>query len=228
MLNELELTGRARTHVVQMSEPRFAVQREVATAFLDMRADARLAGFDVRPYSSFRDFDAQLRIWNGKFSGKHLLYDRRGVALDRESFSSPKIIEHILNWSALPGGSRHQWGTEIDVIDAAAMPPRYVPKLLLEEVECDGMFVELHRWLDANIARYGFFRPYKAHRGGMYPEPWHLSYAALSVPTLSQMTPDLLAGALSGAEMLGKDDALVMLPVIFRDYILNISQPADQ
>ena len=33
------------------------------------------------------------------------------------------LIETILLWSALPGGSRHHWGTDVDVFDAAAVAP---------------------------------------------------------------------------------------------------------
>jgi hypothetical protein len=36
--NERELTGQARTHVVQYSQPRFAARPEVAAAFLALRA----------------------------------------------------------------------------------------------------------------------------------------------------------------------------------------------
>ena len=70
MLNDLELTGRSRTHVTQFDSPRFAAQREVGLAFLAMREDAKKAGIDLLPFSTFRDFRTQLRIWNGKFSGK--------------------------------------------------------------------------------------------------------------------------------------------------------------
>ena len=28
----------------------------------------------------------------------------------------------ILRWSALPGGSRHHWGTEIDIFDPDLLP----------------------------------------------------------------------------------------------------------
>lgn len=43
------------------------------------------------------------------------------------------------------------------------------------------MFSDLHHWFDANIEAYGFFRPYKHFKGGMYPDPWHLSYAPLPI-----------------------------------------------
>jgi LAS superfamily LD-carboxypeptidase LdcB len=228
MLNELELTGRSRTHVIQLSEPRFAAQREAAMAFLDMRADARRVGIDLLPYSSFRDFRTQLRIWNRKVSGKSPLYDMDGRVRDSGALSPSELIDCILNWSALPGGSRHQWGTEIDVVDGVAMPPGYVPKLLPEEVAPGGMFSELHRWLDSNASRYGFFRPYKRYKGGMYPEPWHLSYAPLSVPALRQVTIGLLTEVIREAGILEKDLVLERLPDIYRDHILNIVSPEEQ
>jgi LAS superfamily LD-carboxypeptidase LdcB len=224
----MELTGRSRTHVIQLSEPRFSAQPEAAIAFLDMRADARHDGIDLLPYSAFRDFRTQVRIWNGKASGKKPLYDSEGRVRVFAALSSVQVIDCILNWSALPGGSRHQWGTEIDVVDGAAMPPGYLPKLLPEEIAPGGIFSELHRWLDAKASRYGFFRPYKRYKGGMFPEPWHLSYAPLSVPALQQVTIGLLVEVTQEAEILLKDLVLEMLPEIYRSHILNIVLPTDQ
>lgn len=228
MLNELELTGRVRSHVVQLPEPRFAAQPEAASAFMAMREAAGRDGFDLLPVSSFRDFRTQLRIWNGKFSGSKALYDMQGHPRNFTQLTPIQIVHCILNWSALPGGSRHQWGTEIDVVDGAVMPPGYSPKLLPEEVAPGGLFWALHQWLDANMAAYGFFRPYRYFKGGMYPEPWHLSYAPLSVPALRQVSVDLLREVLSGTDLLGKDLVLEILPDIYRDHILNIVEPDDQ
>ncbi|RFU48460.1 D-alanyl-D-alanine carboxypeptidase family protein [Paraburkholderia sp. DHOC27] len=225
MLNNHELTGRVRTHVKQYEEPTFAAQPEVAKAFLAMREKARRAGIDLIPYSSFRDFRTQLRIWNGKFSGKKPLYDMDGRVRDFASLSELDIIDCILNWSALPGGSRHQWGTEIDVIDGASVSPGYVPKLLPEEVSAGGVFEALHHWLDENIAEFGFFRPYASYNGGMYPEPWHLSFEAASTPALRQVTPELLTAVIRRADMLGKDVVLPLIPQIYERHILNINGP---
>lgn len=123
MLTDLELTGRTRSHVMQYAAPRFAAQPQAAEAFLSMRAAAQKDGIDMQPFSTFRDFNTQLRIWNHKFAGKKPLYDEYGRVRDRSAMSEEEVIRHILDWSALPGGSRHHWGTEIDVVDAAAMPP---------------------------------------------------------------------------------------------------------
>ncbi len=73
--------------------------------------------------SSFRDFERQLAIWNGKCRGERDLLDRgrasgwMPAALDQDA-----LVSAILLWSALPGASRHHWGTDMDVIDAAAVP----------------------------------------------------------------------------------------------------------
>ncbi|WON87169.1 M15 family metallopeptidase [Delftia sp. UGAL515B_04] len=193
-----------------------------------MRNDAKKSGIDLLPFSSFRDFRTQLRIWNGKFSGKKPLYDINGVPRDKANLDDAQVIDCILNWSALLGGSRHQWGTEIDVVDGAAMPVGYEPKLLPEETVKGGVFHPLHLWLDENIAKYGFFRPYKFFKGGMYPEPWHLSYAPLSTKALKQVSPELLRDAVIDAEILGKTLVLKRISEIYEQHILNIVSPDEQ
>jgi len=228
MLNEFEITGRARTHVFQFTEPRFAAQREAGAAFLAMRDAAKSAGIDLVPFSTFRDYRTQLRIWNGKFSGQKPLYDMEGRVRDFAKLSPPEIVDCILNWSALPGGSRHQWGTEIDAVDGAAMPPGYTPRLLPEEVNDGGIFSPLHRWLDANVATFGFFRPYKFFKGGMYPEPWHLSYAPLSMQAVKLVTPEFLTRVTEEADILGKELVLEKIPEIYARHILNIVSPDEQ
>ena len=56
--DEFTLTGRARTHVRQYGQPRFAARPEVAAAFLAMRAAAMKDGIDMLPIASWRPFEA--------------------------------------------------------------------------------------------------------------------------------------------------------------------------
>ena len=228
MLNELEVTGRARSHIVQIPSPHFAAQQDVAVAFLEMRRAAVVDGIDLLPVSSFRDYRTQLRIWNRKFNGAKPLYDMDGLLRERGAWSDRQTIEFILNWSALPGGSRHQWGTDIDVVDGNAMAAGYLPQLLPQEVRPGGIFVGLHQWLDDNMARFGFFRPYNFFRGGMYPEPWHLSFAPASLEAIKHITPELLLGVTRGARMLGRETALEMIPEIHEKHVLNYVGPDEQ
>lgn len=225
MFDELQVTGRTRSHVVQVDSPRFAAHPDVARAFGRLRGAAALDGIDLRPYSSFRGYDAQRRIWIMKFSGQAPLHDIDGHVRDRSRFSEDEIVSRILDWSALPGASRHQWGTEIDVVDGAAMPPGYKPRLLPEEVREGGLFAPLHRWLDAHIHEFGFFRPYARFQGGMYPEPWHLSYAPLSMRAIDDLTLDLLARVTAAADLPGKARVLERLPEIHERHVRNITPP---
>jgi LAS superfamily LD-carboxypeptidase LdcB len=228
MFSELEITGRTRTHVIQVQNPRFAAHKQTAEAFLAMREAAAGDGFDVLPFSTYRDYDTQLRIWNRKYEGKKPLYDWDGKPRDFAALSERQRIECILNWSALPGGSRHHWGTEIDVVDGAAMPEGYAPKLLPQEVQEGGMFAGLHRWLDGNMHKFGFFRPYNYDTGGMYPEPWHLSFAPLSMKAIAYVTPALLHSVTAGADIAGKPLVLEMIPWIHENHILNYVEPERQ
>ena len=228
MLNELELTGRARTHVIQRDDLHAALHVSALDAFLAMKADAAKAGIDMRITSGFRDFAAQQRIWDCKYRGERPLYDAEGAPLEHASLTPQQLVESILYWSALPGASRHHWGSEVDVIDGAAMPEGYRVQLAPAEAAPGGVFHALHCWLDENLARYGFFRPYRSVRGGVSPEPWHLSYAAVSGPALHALTPELLADAVAESDMLGKDLVLGRLQDLHARFVANIDTPASE
>ncbi len=170
MLNELELTGRARSHVVQRDDLGAALQRDTLESFLAMREAAAREGITIEIVSAFRDFSAQQHIWDRKFRGERPLYDVNGNIVDHARLNDEELIDAIVCWSAVPGGSRHHWGTEVDVIDRAALPEGYRVRLLPDEAAPGGVFHHLHQWLDKNSASFGFYRPYRAYRGGVYPE----------------------------------------------------------
>src|SRR5258705_9655797 len=160
-----------------------------------------------------------------KYRGERPLYDREGNVRAHASLDAPQLVEAILCWSALPGASRHHWGSDIDVIDRAAMPENYRLRLLPDEFEPGAVFHRLGVWLNQNIARYGFFRPYDEYRGGVYPEPWHLSHAGISTAALQLLTQDLVAHTLRASDVLGKEQVLEQLPEIYRRYVTNILAP---
>lgn len=222
-MNEMELTGRARTHVEQLDDPRVALHRAVVTPFLALRSAAAADGIDLTPHSGFRDFASQTEIWNRKYRGERPLYDRAGNPRDHASLSEAEIVEAILVWSAVPGASRHHWGSEIDVYDRAALPADYRVKLLPEEYAADGVFSRLSSWLDENLHRFGFFRPYDYDRGGVYPEPWHVSYAPVSSAAQAALSLEIVAGALRDTDVLGKTLVLGKLPDVFQRYVTNVA-----
>jgi LAS superfamily LD-carboxypeptidase LdcB len=224
-MNELELTGRARTHVVDIERPPCALHYEAVAAFLAMRDAAAGSGIDLRPVSSFRDFDRQVVLWNRKWRGERPLHDRDGSVIDHAMLTEPQRLDAILCWSAIPGGSRHHWGSDIDVIDAAAMPVGYQPQLLPVEYGTGGVFDRLTRWLDRHMQHFGFHRPYGSDRGGAGIEPWHLSYAPVARQAIEELSLPVLRRAIAGSELLGRSLVLDRLPEIYTRFILAVDAP---
>lgn len=224
-MNELELTGRARTHVIDLFDPPCTLHYEVVASWLAMRDAAAIEGIDLHARSSFRDFATQLAIWNSKWRGERALYDRDGRLLRRDELDDSQAIDAILCWSALPGGSRHHWGSDLDVVDAAAIPAGYKVELIPSEYSQGGVFEKLTRWLDERMHEFGFFRPYRTERGGVSPEPWHLSYAPVSLPALESLSLSMLRHVLEASDISGKAQVLARLPEIYTRYLLSIDGP---
>jgi LAS superfamily LD-carboxypeptidase LdcB len=224
-MNTLELTGRSRTHVVEVAEPACLLHREAVEPFLALRRAALRAGFDLAAASSFRDFERQLALWNAKWRGERPLLGRDGRALEASTLSPRDRVEAILSWSALPGASRHHWGTDVDLIDRAAIPAGYRVQLVPEEYAEAGIFGRLSRWLDTHLSRYGFFRPYRTPRGGVSPEPWHASYAPVAALAQSALTPDVLREALAGCGLEGEDVVLAHLGDLHARFVMATDRP---
>jgi len=201
------------------------VHRDVVEPFRALRQAAQAAGFDLRILSGFRSFTDQLSIWNRKARGERAVLDSRAVPLDITRLRPAELVYAILRWSALPGASRHHWGTEIDVIDRAALAPGYRPQLLPVEYQPGGPFAALNDWLDAHIREFGFFRPYRTDRGGVRPEPWHLSYAPVSVAAVRAVTPEVLSAALEAEDVLGREVVRSRLVEIHERYVSNVDAP---
>jgi LAS superfamily LD-carboxypeptidase LdcB len=224
-LDLLALTGRSRAHVGELPDLACTLHPLAGQALVDMRAAAADAGLDLWPVSSFRSFEQQLAIWNGKFRGQRPLLDRAEQPLDPASLDENALVESILLWSALPGASRHHWGTDLDVIDRAALNEGTRPRLQRSEYQRGGVFEALNDWLEDHAAGFGFFRPYDRDRGGVQPEPWHLSFAPISGPALQELTLDVLATALVDVELDGRATVFTRLPEFHDRYVMAVASP---
>ena len=220
-MTALELTGRARSHIVELQDPPCALHTDAAAPFLNLRRAASAEGFDVAVASGFRDFERQLAIWNGKFAGTVPLYDGTGSPLAAAALPPPERVAAILHWSALPGASRHHWGTDLDLVDRNAIPAGYRVQLTAAEYAAPGPFAPLVEWLDANAARFGFFRPFRGILSGVRPELWHYSFAPLAESARRRLTVELLREALTGAQMLAKEHVLAHLDELHARYVAS-------
>ena len=197
VLTDRQLVGLDDGHVAAAGGG-VRLQPAAACAFERLREDARRAGFELAAASTFRDFRRQLAIWDGKVAGRRPVHDDRGQPVALARLSPGQRVHAVWRFSALPGTSRHHWGTDLDVYDAVALAPGETPALTPAEGAPGGIFGPLHRWLDERIAAgasHGFFRPYARDRGGVAPERWHLSYAPLALALAPRLTPELLRRA---------------------------------
>jgi LAS superfamily LD-carboxypeptidase LdcB len=218
-----ELTGRSRAHVVEAEGA--VLQPGAATAFRRMRAAAAREGIELCAASSFRDFNTQARIWNQKWRGERPLLDRRGQPLVAASLAPRARLRALLIWSAPPGASRHHWGSDLDVYDRAALADGQRPQLVPEEYAPGGPFAALTAWLDRHMARFGFYRPYVTDRGGVQPEPWHLSHAPTAREMSRRFRPRTWARALETCEVDGKEALLAALDEVYGRYVRAVDPP---
>jgi LAS superfamily LD-carboxypeptidase LdcB len=224
-LKDGELTGQLRSHIASVAEPECLLHTQAVTAFLNLRKAAGTEGIDLTPLSSFRDFDRQLAIWNGKFRGERPMVDAAGDRLDATALAPRERVAAILLWSALPGASRHHWGTDLDLIDGNANAESYPDKLTREAFAADGPFAPLDRWLEANAARFGFFRPFQGVRSGVQPEPWHVSFAPVAEKARRNLSKQVLRAAIAAAPLLGKEIVLEQLDELHARYVETIDLP---
>jgi LAS superfamily LD-carboxypeptidase LdcB len=171
-VSEKALTGRDDLTLVGEG---VQLQDEVYQAFLAMQKAAYKDGIAIEIVSGYRSFDRQRKIWNRKYK----YYIDRGL-------KPIKAMNKIIEYSTIPGTSRHHWGTDIDIIDGNSNHPKDV--LLQKNYENSGVYAKLKKWMDVHAEKFGFVLVYtnNPERKGFYYEPWHYSYKAISYEFLKQ------------------------------------------
>ena len=218
MQQSLIAFGLSTEHLVSIA-PDLRVEGETANALQALARRAAERGLDLRVASAFRDYDRQVRIINDKWTGARPVTDGEGRLLDRARHDDEEWLNLILRFSALPGMSRHHWGTDLDIWDASAVDTDYRPLLSPYEYGPSGPFREMTRWLDELMAAHdaeGFYRPYALDRGGIAPEAWHISYRPAAMKYQDMVAAELLIPLWRGeADACGKvHEPLAMLEVI--------------
>jgi len=186
------------------------LRKEALEAFIRMHRDAAQAGHELRILSATRNFEYQQSIWAAKWGGARLLSDGTNAALD---IADPKERAlRILEYSAMPGTSRHHWGTDIDL---NALDNSYFET---------GQGQKLFQWLETHASEYGFCRPYTAYgdgrESGYREEKWHWSYLPLSAEFVRIAERELNNSHITGfpgAETANHID-------VVRRYVLGVNQ----
>jgi len=215
------LLGLDERELVDLPELACRVHRELCDPLLVLQARAASDGFILKVASSYRSFERQLLIWNNKARGLRPVLNDAGAAIDLSVLSPCEKVFAILRWSALPGASRHHWGTDIDIYDGSRMVADYQVQLTVAETQGDGPFAEFHYWLNEELAQGNrdFFRPYAQDRGGIAPEPWHLSYAPLAGIYSQHFNQQMLRQQLEQTDLELKQTVLDNLDEIYQRFI---------
>ena len=150
-----------------------------AAALKRLMKRAKNSGLNLSVASGYRDYGRQLAIFNAKMRGERPVYGDTGALISKQSRTSDEWLHAILRYSALPGTSRHHWGTDFDIWDPSAVSAGYALQLHASEYTDEGPFAPVSDWLTSLISKddaEGFYRPYTGEAGGVAPEPWHLSH----------------------------------------------------
>lgn len=214
------LYGLSSAHLVEYCG--FLLETETAVAFEKMRIAAAKDGITLEICSAFRDFERQQHIWNAKASGKRVLLDSDSKPVDINDKTPEQIIALILLWSALPGTSRHHWGTDIDVFDGNAIPKDKL-QLVPQEYASNGPCHQLYIWLVQNAQRFGFYFPFQQGLSGVSPEPWHLSYLPVSKGFLNSFDTQTLRKILQDSSVLYKESLFNNLEGLAQEYVFRVA-----
>jgi len=151
---------------VYSSREGLVLRTEARDSLVAMADAARKEGLQFIVLSATRTFDHQVAIWERKW--------KRPAYMGWGNLSK---AQDILNYSAMPGSSRHHWGTDVDIFS-------------LETHDFhSGEGAELLAWMRSHAARFGFEEVYDDNplRTGYRPEPWHWSFMPLAGPFLNRL-----------------------------------------
>ncbi len=161
---------------------------EAANAFEEMADSAVRDGVRIFVVSATRNHEYQTDIWTRKWES------RGGEPAERAL--------NILEYSSMPGTSRHHWGTDLDI---NSVEPSYFES---------GQGARIYEWMQNNAHKFGYFQPYTAQtkgRTGYNEEKWHWSYQPIARKLLKAynhlVLPDDISG-FPGAEVNGEIDVI--------------------
>jgi LAS superfamily LD-carboxypeptidase LdcB len=191
------------------------LRKEAHDAFVEMKKAAYQDGIDIKIVSSFRSFDRQLAIFERKYQ----------LFTEDEQLAPIDAIDKIIEYSTMPGTSRHHWGTDIDIIDGSKKVEGDV--LVTDKFEEGGAFEDLKVWMDEHANDFGFYLVYtnEPKRRGFKYEPWHYSYAPLSIPMLAAFRKKNILQLLVQEDFIGSEHLTTgFIKTYIQDNILDINQ----
>ncbi len=136
------------------------LHKDALEPFIAMYEAAAMEGVNLGIISAYRNYETQAWLWNSRYVNS----------------SNPTVAaKTALKYIAMPGTSRHHWGTDIDMLNT---------KLNFFETE-EGK--KAYKWMCENAPKYGFYQVYTQNRTtGYNEEKWHWSYIPVAKEFLKQ------------------------------------------
>lgn len=139
------------------------LNREAYQAFIRMWEAAKNDGIKLVMISGARTFQTQNVVWARRWNESQIA-------------AGTGRVKNLLRYSALPGCSRHHWGTDLDLNANRTDYWRSATGL------------KIYKWLCENAHKFGFYQPYSAkgapgsgqREKGHEEERWHWSYYPLA------------------------------------------------
>ncbi len=228
MLSLEQLIGKDATHLVSLPNALSTKKGQLAhpeaiSALVKLQQLAEKDNLSFKVISSYRSFDEQKILWNKKFSGQRPVLDLNETPIDISALPTIDRIHSIMLFSALPGASRHHWGSDFDIFPAAALESGYQAQLLASEFSVAGVAAELNQWLSDKLPSSAFSRPYETYQHGIAAEPWHISYLPIAKPALSALSSHHLLAALDNEkDIAGQAIICANMARLYEQYIKNI------
>ena len=171
----------------------FYLRKDAYESFQKMWEAAQADGITLTIVSATRNFYRQKQIWEAKWTGQRKIENGTNAA---QKYKDPKTRAlKILEYSSMPGTSRHHWGTDIDLND--------LDNYTFEQ----GPGKKVYDWMQKHAAKYGFCQPYtvkgKERPNGYNEEKWHWSYIPVAqhlTKLAAQRLQDDMIGGFEGAE----------------------------
>ncbi|HMQ06696.1 MAG TPA: M15 family metallopeptidase [Saprospiraceae bacterium] len=186
------------------------IRKDALESFQVMYESALLEGIKLQIRSATRNFEYQKGIWERKWNGTVLLSDGTNVSRDIKDPEEKAL--RILEYSSMPGTSRHHWGTDIDL------------NSFNNEWFNKGEGLKLYLWLQSNASHFGFCQPYTAFSderpSGYFEEKWHWTYMPVSQPLTLFAKENIHDEMITG--FLGSNTAASI--GVVKKYILGINQ----
>ncbi len=219
-INQEQLVGLTDSHITWLT-PSLGIHMDMLDAWQAMVSAAKQDGIDLSIASGFRSFERQLAIWNRKMTGNQPILDINEKPIIEQNMDAFERIQAIMLFSALPGASRHHWGTDIDVYAPSMLGEHQALKLEVSEYTEHGTFSRLTEWLNFHASRFGFYFPYHSYQGGVAAEPWHLSYRPLSTLFENNMSLENLHDVIKGSEIKEKAVILQNLAYLYNRFVAS-------